>query len=238
MSALLRLLLQLQIFSPALRPLVRLIVGFVAIPLFRRFATRVIRTDELDRELAKDLEQWFRGALLLLMASKNMEDALFGWTKLDFDGEYGWISASLRVMLAVGVIEAMPDQELFAIIHPGPSLLLPKGRIFQALREQWWDFCKGLFWRHLDRSSAVFAIVTALKEGWGGWVCYGLAITQYLIIGLISSRDKAVDALDEFDRLMTLRRERLFPAETHHAATSIQAPPAGEATSGLPNPPP
>ena len=50
MAALLRLLLQLRIFSPALRPLVRLVVGFIAVPLFRKFATRVFRTEELDRE--------------------------------------------------------------------------------------------------------------------------------------------------------------------------------------------
>lgn len=236
---LLKLLLTLQIFSRALRPLIRLFVGLVAIPLFRMFATRMIRSDELDRELVKDLEQWFRGALLLLMASANMEDVLFGWVRLDLEGEYAWLAVSLRVLLAVGVIEAMPDQELFAIIHPGPSFYLPKGRRWQAFREQWWDFCKGIFWRHLDRSSAVFAIMTAIKTGWGGWVFYVLAILQYLVIGLICSRDKALDALDEFDRQIRIRRGRLFPNPSSLAAAiaEIHPPPADE-TRGLPNPPP
>ena len=42
-----------------------------------------------------------------------------------------------------------------------------------------------------------------------GWVCYGLAITQFLIIGLVSSRDKALDVLSEFDRQIKLRRDKL-----------------------------
>lgn len=240
MSYLLRLLLQVRFLSPALRPLVRVIVGFIAVPLFRKLLTRVYRQEDLDRELVKDLEQWFRGSLLLLVASANMEDALFGWVKLDLDGEYAWLSLSLRVLLAVGVIEAMPDQELFAIIHPGPSLLLPKGRRWRALREQWWAFCKAILWRHLDRSSAVFAIMTAIQPGWGGWVCYGLAIVQYLAIGLICSRDKAIDALEQFDHLMLLRRTQLFPENPSliEAANAIHPPLPGEPTSGLANPPP
>lgn len=238
MSFLLRLLLQVRILSPALRPLVRLIVGFIAVPLFRKLLTRVYRKEDLDRELIKDIEQWFRGSLLLLVASANMENALFGW--VDADGDYAWVFKSLRVLLAVGVIEAMPDQELFAIIHPGPSLLLPKGRRLQALREQWWGFCKAVLWRHLDRSSAVFAIMTAMQTGWGGWVCYGLAVVQYLAIGLICSRDKAIDALEQFDHLMLLRREQLFPTEVSQggAANAVHPPLPGEHASGLPNPPP
>lgn len=238
MSYLLRFLLQLRILSPALRPLVRIIVGFIAVPLFRKLLTRVYRKEDLDRELIKDIEQWFRGALLLLVASRNMEDALFGWVPIV--GDHAWLWMCLRLMLAVGVIEAMPDQELFAIIHPGPSLLLPKGRRWQAFREQWWTFCKAVFWRHLDRSSAVFAIMTAIEEGWVGWTCYGLAITQYLVIGLICSRDKAIDALEQFDHLMLLRRKQLFPEDPVpiEAANAIHPPLPGEQNSGLPNPPP
>ncbi len=86
----------------------------------------------------------------------------------------------------------MPDQALFSIIHPGPAgLLLPRGRRIKAAREQIWPLCKGIFFRHLDRSSSVLAILAVIygspKHTAGGWVCYGLAIIQFLIIGLVSS---------------------------------------------------
>jgi hypothetical protein len=42
-----------------------------------------------------------------------------------------------------------------------------------------------------------------------GWVCYTLAIVQFLIIGLVSSRDKALDVLREFDQQVKLRRDNL-----------------------------
>ena len=42
-----------------------------------------------------------------------------------------------------------------------------------------------------------------------GWVCYLMAITQYLIIGLVTRRDRAVDVLSEFDRAVAERREEL-----------------------------
>src|SRR5580704_12095475 len=61
-----------------LRPLIRLLVGFIAIPLFRVFLRRVIHMQRLDTELTKDLEQWVRGSLLLLLATANVEYALFG----------------------------------------------------------------------------------------------------------------------------------------------------------------
>ena len=71
----------------------------------------------------------------------------------------------------------------------------------------------GLFYRHLDRSSSVFAIMTVIfgapQHPVVGWICYFLAIIQFLIIGLISSRDKALDVLHEFDRQVKLRREQL-----------------------------
>jgi len=42
-----------------------------------------------------------------------------------------------------------------------------------------------------------------------GWVCYALAIVQFLIIGLVSSRDKALDVLKDFDQQIKLRRDEL-----------------------------
>jgi len=203
-----------------LRPIIRLLVGFIAIPLFRIFLRRVIHLQRLDTELTKDLEQWVRGSLLLLVATKNIEHAVFGALAGDWyeeatgNREYVWLSLGMRLLLAVGVIETMPDQALFSIIHPGPSrLLFPKGRRLEAVREQWWPFCKGVVWRHLDRSSSVFAIMAVIfgapTHTVVGWVCYGLAVVQFLIIGLVSSRDKALDVLKEFDQQIKLRRDDL-----------------------------
>jgi hypothetical protein len=203
-----------------LRPFVRLLVGFIAIPIFRVFLRRVIHLQRLDTELTKDLEQWVRGSLLLLLATANVEYALFGarldeWAReSDLHKEFVWFSLGMRLLLAVGVIETMPDQALFSIIHPGPSrLLFPRGRRMAAVREQWWPFCKGIFFRHLDRSSSVFAIMAVIfgapTHPIVGWVCYSLAIVQFLIIGLVSSRDKALDVLREFDQQVKLRRDDL-----------------------------
>ena len=212
-----------------LRPLIRLIVGLVAIPLFRVFLRRVVHIERLNAELTKDLEQWVRGSLLLLFATANIEYALFGEVREDFGAEYAWLSLGLRLLLAVGCIESMPDQALFSIIHPGPTrLLFPKGRRVQAAREQFWPFCKGLLFRHLDRSSSVFAIMAVVfgppKHPLVGWVCYFLAIAQFLIIGLVSSRDKALDVLNEFDHQIRLRRTEL--ADACHDFPEDDEPPA------------
>jgi hypothetical protein len=123
----------------------------------------------------------------------------------------------------------MPDQALFSIIHPGPTrLLLPRGRRMAAVREQWWPFCKGLVWRHLDRSSSVFAIMAVIfgapTHPVVGWVCYGLAIVQFLIIGLVSSRDKALDVLKDFDQQVKLRRDEL--ADRYHDWGDSDEPPS------------
>jgi hypothetical protein len=134
----------------------------------------------------------------------------------------------------------MPDQALFAIIHPGPSRqLFPRGRRLQAVREQWWPFCKGVFCRHLDRSSSVFAIMAVIFGGRShqtvGWICYFLAIFQFLLIGLVSSRDKAIDVLREFDHQVRLRRELLA---SHVTGESRPAPPAPATTAERPVEPP
>lgn len=246
------------LLSAVLRPLVRILVGLIAIPLFRLFARRFIRWEKFNAELTKDIEQWVRGSLLLLLATANVETALVdsvrGWVPTPAPSEqfnvddlldahsansqlssrptttehlgvsdasppprrsrWAWISLALRLLLAVGVIEAMPDQALFSIIHPGPRrLLFPKGRRLQAAREQFWPLCRDLLYRHLDRSSAVFAILSVMVGGRTnvtvGWLCYGIAVLQYLMIGLIASRDKAIDVLTEFDRAIARRRDKL-----------------------------
>jgi len=204
-----RAILRIPLLRPLLRPITRFLVGTIAIPLFRMFLRRVVRLQELDRELEKDLEQWFRGALVLLVASANMEQELFGWVPLNLQGDDAWVGILFRLLLAVGVIEAMPDQELFAVIHPGPPTIRFK-RLFTDLREKWREIVWGAFCKHLNRSSPVFVIMTAILLGPIGWICYVLAIVQYLIIGLVTSRDKAMDVLSEFDKQVAQRRQELL----------------------------
>lgn len=294
MGGMFRALMNLPLFKSVLRPITRVIVGVIAIPVFRFIMRRVFRLQDLDDELEKDLEQWFRGALLLLAASANMEHLLFGWMdRLDWMDRMDWLTMGLRLMLAIGVIEAMPDQELFAVIHPGPPKIKP-GR--SALKEFWrkkWQFLKGFVCQHLNRSSPVLAMMTAIVgaqvvtlhspevdavnwsycqqigtvspvnaaigaqlynenvrgaqqylhdlprlqeehrrhwERWMvGWVCYLLAITQYLIIGLVTSRDRAMDVLSEFDRAVAQRRRELieeFQIENGQAIPNGTPPPS------------
>lgn len=195
-----------------LKPVTRFLVGLIAIPIFHLFMHKVARVQEIDEELEKDLEQWFRGSLLLLAATANMEAALFGWVPMSLQGTEGWVLMGFRIMLAIGVIEAMPDQELFSIIHPGPpKLKLSKEYgILRELKEKWAAILKGILCQHINRSSPVFAILAAIAPGNVGWVCYGMAIAQYLIIGLVTSRDRALDVLSEFDRQVNQRRRELI----------------------------
>ena len=226
MGWLARLLIPMPLLRPCLKPVTRFLVGALAIPLFRLYLRRVVRLQELDRELEKDLEQWFRGALLLLVATANMEHVLFGWVSevsvIDLADRHAWVAVGFRLLLAIGVIETMPDQSLFAIIHPGPPpLRLRRRQPWFGLKAQCRPYLKGLLCQHLNRSSPVLAIMAAIFGGdparggdythWlVGWVCYVLAITQYLIIGLVTSRDKALDALSEFDRQVAVRRQELI----------------------------
>lgn len=266
--------MDLPLFRSVLRPISRVLVGLIAIPIFRFVMRKVFRLQDLDDELEKDLEEWFRGALLLLAATANMEHLLFGWMqKVDWLDRADWLTMGLRLMLAISVIEAMPDQELFAVLHPGPPKL-EKGQNFliQLWRKKW-KFVKGFVCRHLNRSSPVLAMMCAIigsqmpvinsdenemllrdtiaswaycqqcavpcpmqvaitidalqemvpelkresdllarhRERWlVGWVCYLMAITQYLIIGLVTSRDRALDVLSEFDRAVARRRNELI----------------------------
>lgn len=223
--------------------------------------------------MEKDLEEWFRGALLLFFATANMEHLLFGWMhKVDWLDRADWLTMGLRLMLAISVIESMPDQELFAVLHPGPPKM-EKGKnpIIQMWQKKW-KILKGVVCRHLNKSSPVLAMMCTIiggpslpmlqvakddlydkelmicmacgqqcagimpmqrllateqinsilpdlvkeAETFGrqrgrwlvGWVCYLMAITQYLIIGLVTSR--TLDVLSEFDHGMAKRREELI----------------------------
>lgn len=212
MGGFFRILFANPYFRNLLKPLTRFFIGLIAIPIFHLILNKVVRVQEIDEELEKDLEQWFRGSLLLLAATANMEAALFGWVPMSLQGTEGWVLMGFRIMLAIGVIEAMPDQELFSIIHPGPPKLKLSREygIWRELKEQWRAILKGVICQHINRSSPVFAILSAIAIDTIGWVCYGIAITQYLIIGLVTSRDRALDVLSEFDRQVTLRRRELI----------------------------
>jgi hypothetical protein len=199
----------LPLLKPILRPLARFIVGMNAIPLFRLFLKKVIRLQEMDAELEKDLEQWFRASLVLLVATRNMEDQLFGWFLEGFH-QGDDIAMGLRIMLAISVVEMMPDQELFAVIHPGPPTLTWNRHVFGEIWEKKWAIVKGLACQHLNRSSPVFAILAAIVSGWIGWLCYGMALAQYLFIGLVTTRDKALDVLSKFDRAVAEQRRELL----------------------------
>ncbi|MCG6154715.1 DNA topoisomerase I [Rubinisphaera margarita] len=217
-GSLFRFLYQVKILSPILRPLFRLLLGLIAIPMFRFILRRFFRVQEMDPELEKDLEQWFKGSLVLLAATKNMEMSMFSWLDQLIGSTTGggpgldnaWITG-LRIMMAIGVIEMMPDQELFAIIHPGPPKFKYDRKIglWNCLRNQCRPIIKGLICQHLNRSSPVFAILSTIFPGPVGWICFGFASAQYLIIGLVTSRDRALDALAEFDRQVAIRREQI-----------------------------
>lgn len=209
MLEILQFLLPSKLLALALKPIVRLILGLVAVPLSKLFLHRVIRLQELDEELERDLTLWIRCSVILLLATANMESTFFHWVPLELREE-NVIVVAMRLMLAIGVIEGMPDQALFAIIHPGP----PKPRIdrravWSSLRAYLPALIKGVVCQHLNRSSPVLAILTVIFPGTLGWVCYGLAITNYLIIGLVSSRDRALDVLRKFDRQVAEMREEL-----------------------------
>jgi hypothetical protein len=205
------------LLTPIVRPATRYAVRFLAVPILRSMRRRIPGMEALDRELEKDIEEWFRGSLLLLAATKNFElwvghllEARWGD---HFDiSERNWFITACRLLLAIAVIEAMPDQELFQIIHGGPPRLR-RDRFrtwWQDVRAQTWPVLKGAAAQHLSRSSAVFAIIAVILGQTVGWVCYGLAVVQYLIIGLVTSRDKALDVLAEFDRQVARKREELI----------------------------
>jgi hypothetical protein len=203
------------VLNPILRPVLRLLTGLGAIPLFRFIVRRLFRVQTTTAELERDLELWFRGAVLMLAATANMESFLFGWTPwYQQSGETVWQTLILRLLLAVGVIESMPDEDVFSILHRGP----PKLKLTRAAgwREAWRrrkEIVRGLGILHLRRSTPVFAIMAVIFGGETtlsaeitelhktvGWWCYGLAITQYLIIALITQRDRIAGLLESFDR--------------------------------------
>jgi hypothetical protein len=202
------------IFRPIARPLTRVIVSLAALPALHFIFRHVSSLDRLDDEVEKDLAEWFRGSFLLLLVTANIEAAL--WHNViplpDLLDKHGWLGLGLRIMLAIGVVQLMPDQELFTIIHPGPRFpRFKRGRsTWRQVVACWKPFAVGFFCQHLSRSSPVFAILAVIFTGKVGWVCYSLACVQYLIIGLATSRARAINVLLLFDEQMAVRRRELM----------------------------
>lgn len=189
-----------------IKPVARLLASIILIPLCQIFFKRVLGRkykQRINYELVKDLTLWIRGSIILLIASSNCESYVFGWVPPEWKDDNWWI-IFLRLMLAISVVELMPDQALFAIIHPGPPkpppLRLSKPRVACMLLLKYIpQYLQGTFFLYLNRSSPVLAILTVFFGGWKGWLFYSVAITNYLIIGLLSSIDKALNALRELE---------------------------------------
>ncbi len=205
------------VLRPIIKPLTRLAVGLIAIPLFRLVVRRGMRLAKVDMtELEEDLEEWFKASLILLVATANMESLMFGWVPLDLEGSQSWVGVFFRLLLVIGVIELMPDQALFGVLHSG-GVKLPFGkRFFQDVWAQKVDLAKKVGCMHLNRSSPVLAMMSAIfggtSDGQGvviGWICYGMAIGQYLLIAMITSKDKAGDLLKLYDEKVAEQREEL-----------------------------
>ena len=209
MNQLFQFLLPTRLLQPLLKPLIRLFLGFIAIPIFRLFVRRVVRVQDIDEELEKDLELWFRGSLLLLIATSNMESTIFGWVSKETRDSVFFLAG--RLLLAVGVVEGMPDQSLFALIYPGPKPpKIEKGRVVWSVLRYIPSLLKGIICQHLNRSSPVFAILAVIwPPGEIGWICYFLAIGQYLLIGLVASKDKALGVLQKFDAAVAQHRHQI-----------------------------
>ena len=204
------------IFKPVLRPVLRILTGLIAIPIFRFFMRHCLGKKTLSKEMQRDVEMWFRGAVLLLAATANLEDFLFGWLPWH-KSEDPWFTMLLRLLLAIGVVESMPDQEIFAVIHRGPpKIKLTTLRGWKELWRRRREFLRGIGVLHLKRSSPVFVIMTVIFGGTAGtrdfvigWVFYGLAIVQYLIIGLATESDRLTGLLEQFDRSAEAIRDEL-----------------------------
>jgi hypothetical protein len=154
------------VFRPILRPASRILLGLIAVPLFRFVLRRIFRIQELSRELEKDLQEWFRGSLLLLAATANMEHLLFGWfINIDWLDRADWLTMGLRLLMVIGVIQTMPDQELFAVLHPGPPKFQKGIPLLQQIRTLKWQILKGHLCRHINKSSPVLAMMCAIVGG-------------------------------------------------------------------------
>lgn len=232
MGYLVQWIFNLPLIRVVTKPVMRLVIKLIAIPFFRVVLKYLMRVEVISEELEKDLSQWFRASVLLMIATHNMEGLLFqtentNYRLLDLADA---VLFGLRLMLAIGCIEGMPDQELFRLIHSGPPKPKSTGAraVAREVGQNWRAWLWGVFCIYLSRTSPVFAIVSVFNKGPAGWICYSLAITQYLIIGLVASRDRALDVLASFDAEVAVRREELLSdLEDSPRHSTLSDPPNG-----------
>jgi hypothetical protein len=221
-------LLSQYVITPLLKPILRFVGGLVAIPIFRFLVKKVFRFQTTDTELERDLEHWFRGCIILLAATANMEHFLFNWVPWH---KQDWLTVMLRLMLAIGVIEYMPDQDLFALAHKAPPKMNLTSK--EGWRKAWAqriDFAKGYMVLHLRRSSPVFVIMAVIFGGSEdptgqnlrpdeiiaqrvGWICYGVAIFQYFAIALATNREQLLENLRHGAAIPARLRQELDDGE-------------------------
>ena len=246
LPALLRWGLNAELLRPlvarVLKPAARFAVGLVAVPVFR-WGLRAVRLQAFDRELEKDLEEWFAASALLLLCTANVERLLF--SELGFEpGDF--VSLGFRLLLAVGVVEAMPDAQLFPVLYPKPEVppasAFGRDRRWFGLRDALPAYLKSHAHQWLTRSSPVFAILACVIGGvtdadgavppdraaeWtAGWCCYGAAVTQYLVMGLMASKEQAASVLAAYDARVAAVREELVAELAVGAACPLPPRPA------------
>jgi hypothetical protein len=208
-------LLEGPVLEPLIRPLARSCLGSAATWLVRVCLPRLARGAALDDELRADVGRWLGASLLLLAATRNLEQQLFGLVELVLNGEVRYATLYCRMLLAIGVIQAMPDQELFPIVHPCrlrlnlAALLAPEACCGELRLLLWSLLCQ-----HLYRSSPCLAILAIVAPGAVGWICYTLAVVQYLTMALMTPRQAALAAL----LLAAQRLSRQADAESTQAA--------------------
>ena len=228
-----------RVLGPIFRPLTRTLAAVIAIPAFRWFLKRVLRLEEIDEETEKDLVEWFKASVVLLLATRNFENIFVKWfdptiqdVQLVADGSLNWVVTGGRLLLAIACVESMPDQRLFAIIHPGPPKLnYDRSQSWRHnVQRQWKPFALGLLCQHLNRTSPMLAIMAVIVQGTVGWICFAIAIAQYLIIGLVTSRDRAIDVLLTFDKKVEEARQQIIE-DFHIRPQDTEAPVPGRIRS-------
>ena len=203
------------IFRPLARPLTRFIVSLAAVPALQFIFRHVSSLERLDDEVEKDLAEWFRGSFLLMLVTANVEAALWhnviplprpvGQARLAGPWTADHAGDRRRAIDArSGTLHDHPPGPATSPIQTGP--LGAGGKSSPC----WKPFTIGFLCQHLSRSSPVFAILAVIFTGKVGWVCYALACVQYLVIGLATSRARAINVLLLFDEQMAVRRRELM----------------------------
>ena len=97
------------------------------------------------------------------------------------------------------------------------------------------------FLSYVEDQNQTIQLQSQARQRWKrwivGWTCYLLAIAQYLIIGLVTSRDRAMDVLSEFDRAVAQRRRELIEEFDLEEVAASQAEAAARSNMPPDDPP-